>query len=345
MIRRPITLQDVANKLGISHQTVSRVINDHPRVLPETRERVLQAIQKLGYRPNRAARFLANRRSSLFGLVTIGVSQYGPAHLILAVEEVAQKHGLALMIHALRDFSVAAIERAVSELVENSALGVLLDIPFELPKRGLRAALRNTPFVALDIDGKDLFSSCRVDHFAGARAITQHLIELGHKQVAGIMGEEGWRSAALRQSGWLSALARSSLGPGPCVKSTWTAEGGYDAARKLLDTSFGKFTAIFAANDLIALGAILALHEAGIEVPAQISVVGFDGMPEGQFFHPPLTTVFKDFALVAQESLETLLALAGSSQPRVVRKVIVPKVVLRASAGPAPARKLRVMKA
>ena len=138
---RAVTLEDVANELGLSHQTVSRVINNHPRVLPATRVRVLHAIQKFGYRPNRAARFLANRRSSLFGLVTVGVKEYGPAHLILAVEHEAQKHGLTLMIHALRDFNVAAIQQAVSELLANSALGVLVDVPFELPKRELREAL------------------------------------------------------------------------------------------------------------------------------------------------------------------------------------------------------------
>jgi DNA-binding LacI/PurR family transcriptional regulator len=270
--------EDVASELGVSHQTVSRVINNHPRVLPETRARVLRAIQRLGYRPNRAARFLANRRSSLFGLVTIGAGQYGPAHLILAVEHEAQNQGLTLMIHALRDFNVAAIQRAVSELLANSALGVLVDVPFELPKRELRDALANTPFVALDIDGKDFFSSCRVDHVAGARAMTRHLLELGHRQIAGIMGEERWRSAVLRRRGWLLELSRSSLQPGPCLESAWTADGGYEATKKLLDFSYGKFTVIFAANDLIALGALLALHERGIEVPKEISVVGFDGM-------------------------------------------------------------------
>jgi DNA-binding LacI/PurR family transcriptional regulator len=204
--------EDVASELGVSHQTVSRVINNHPRVLPETRARVLRAIQRLGYRPNRAARFLANRRSSLFGLVTIGVKQYGPAHLILAVEHEAQNQGLTLMIHALRDFNVAAIQRAVSELLANSALGVLVDVPFELPKRELRDALANTPFVALDIDAKDFFSSCRVDHVAGARAMTRHLLELGHRQIAGIMGEERWRSAVFADADgfWSFPVHRSN---------------------------------------------------------------------------------------------------------------------------------------
>lgn len=328
--RRP-TLEDVARRLGLSHQTVSRVINNHPRVRPETRARVLAAIEALAYQPNRAARFLANRRSTVVGFIANDARSYGPAHALLSIEQEAQRHGYTLMTVGLRRFTIPEVKKAAQELMANSAQGVIIDLPFEVAQGELRAAMADFPFVGLDVDGGEVFPSFRFDHVRGALDATQYLISLGHKRIAGLIGEPPWRSFALRRRGWLEALNAARLKPGPCLQTKWTAEGGYVAATKLIRHSFGKFSAIFAANDLIALGSLLALHDHGIQVPGEISVIGFDGMPEAEFFHPPLSTLVVDFDVLGRESFQSLFAAIQGSADRVLGKVWVPKLVPRRS--------------
>ncbi len=328
--KRP-TLNDVAKALGVSHQTVSRVINNHPRVLPETRKRVLQAIDTLGYRPNQAARFLANRRSTLIGLVTDDPGIYGPAHAILSLEQEARLLGYTLMIFGLRNLTIAEAKVGAEELIANSAEGLIIDVPVEINRHELARALGNFPFVTLDIDGGDLFPSYRVDHIHGSRLATRHLVSLGHRRIAGLIGYKPYRSSKLRRNGWLAELRASGLEPGPVRDTPWTPEGGYDATKELIKNSAAKFTAIFAANDLIALGALLALHEAGIEVPREVSVVGFDNMPESRFFHPPLTTATSDFGVMARESLDILFARIRGTPDANLRRVYRPEIMVRES--------------
>jgi DNA-binding LacI/PurR family transcriptional regulator len=328
--KRP-TLEDVARELGVSHQTVSRVINGHPRVLPQTRARVLAGIESLGYQPNRAARFLANQRSTLVGLVASDSRSYGPAHALLSIQLEAQRHGYTMMTIGLSKCTIAEVKKAAQELMANAAQGVIIDLPFEVNRRELQAALGDIPFVGLDVDGGSAFPSFRFDHVQGAGAATQHLIELGHTKIAGLFGEPPWRSYLLRKRGWIRALTKAHLKPGPCLQTAWTAEGGYEATKRLIDRSYRRFSALFAANDLIALGSLLALHERGIGVPDEISVIGFDGMPEAQFFYPSLSTVAIDFEVLAKESLQSLFAAIQRSKDEPIHKIGVPTLIQRAS--------------
>jgi DNA-binding LacI/PurR family transcriptional regulator len=328
--KRP-TLEDVAKELGVSHQTVSRVINSHPRVLPQTRARVLAGIELLGYQPNRAARFLANRRSTLVGLVASDSRAYGPAHALLSIQLEAQRHGYTMMTIGLSKCTIPDVKKAAQELMANAAQGVIIDLPFEINRRELRAALADVPFVGLDVDGGSAFPSFGFDHTRGAGTATQHLIDLGHQKIAGLIGEPPWRSYQLRKRGWLRALTRARLKPGPCLETGWTADGGYEATKRLIQRSFNQFSAIFAANDLIALGSLLALHESGIRVPDEISVIGFDGMPESQFFYPALSTVAIDFDVLAKESLQSLFAAIQRSKNEPIKKIGIPELVRRKS--------------
>ena len=289
----------------------------------------------MGYKPNQAARFLAHRRSTLIGLVTDDPGIYGPAHAILSLEQEARLHGYTLMIFGLRSLTIADAKAGAEELVANSAEGFIVDVPVEIDKTELAAAMGQIPFVTLDIDGGELFPSFRVDHIRGARLATRHLISLGHTRIAGLIGYKPYRSAKLRRKGWLAELQTARLDPGPSRGTPWTPEGGYEATKELIKTSAGKFTAIFAANDLIAMGALLALHEAGIEVPAEISVVGFDNMPEGRFFHPPLTTATADFNVMARESLDILFARIRGTPGAVLRRAFRPELMIRKSTAPA----------
>jgi DNA-binding LacI/PurR family transcriptional regulator len=224
-VKRP-TLNDVAKVLGLSHQTVSRVINNHPRVLPETRTRVLEVINAIGYKPNQAARFLANRRSTIVGLITDDPGIYGPAHAILSLEQEARLHGYTLMIFGLRSLTIADAKAGAEQLAAHSAEGLLVDVPVEVDKEELAAAMGDIPFVTLDIDGGDLFPSFRVDHVLGAKLATRHLISFGHTRIAGLLGHEPYRSSKLRRKGWLSALAAAGLAPGPATQTPWTPDGG-----------------------------------------------------------------------------------------------------------------------
>src|SRR6201982_4103457 len=208
--RRP-TLNDVAQVLGLSQQTVSRVINNHPRVLPETRERVLQAIDAIGYKPNQAARFLANRRSTLIGLVTDDPGIYGPAHAILSLEQEARLHGYTLMIFGLRNLTIADAKAGAEQLVAASAEGLLVDVPVDVNKPELAAAMGTIPFVTLDIDGGNFFPSFRVDHVLGSRLATRHLISLGHTRIAGLLGDGVYRSSKFRRKAWLAELQTTGL--------------------------------------------------------------------------------------------------------------------------------------
>lgn len=336
---KPPTLNDVAKVLGLSHQTVSRVINHHPRVLPETRERVLQAINALGYKPNQAARFLANRRSTVIGLVTDDPGIYGPAHAILSLEQEARLHGYTLMIFGLRSLTIDEAKAGAEQLVAASAEGLLVDVPIEINKSELAAALGTIPFVTLDIDGGKFFPSFRVDHILGSRLATEHLVSLGHTGIAGLLGDGVYRSSKLRRKGWLAGLAAAGLEAGPALHTPWTPDGGYDAMKTLIKSSRKKFTAVFAANDLIALGALLALHEAGIDVPGEVSVVGFDNMPESRFFNPPLTTATSDFDVMARESLDILFARIRGTPGAILRRVFRPELVVRGSTAAVPQRR------
>lgn len=330
--KRP-TLEDVARELGVSHQTVSRVINSHPRVLPQTRARVLAGIELLGYHPNRAARFLANQRSTLVGLVASDSRSYGPAHALLSIQAEAQRHGYTMMTIGLSKCTISEVKKAAQELMANAAQGVIIDLPFEINRRELRAALGGIPFVGLDVDGGSAFPSFRFDHAQGAAAATQHLIDLGHERIAGLVGEPPWRSCKLRKQGWIRALTKAQLKLGPCLETAWTADGGYEATKRLIRRSFRRFSAIFAANDLIALGSMFALHERGIRVPEEISVIGFDGMPEAQFFYPSLSTVAVEFDVLAEQSLQSLFAAIQGLESEPINKIGAPKLIQRASTG------------
>src|SRR5215472_8727705 len=255
---KPPTLNDVAKVLGLSHQTVSRVINNHPRVLPETRERVLQAVNALGYKPNQAARFLANRRSTVIGLVTDDPGIYGPAHAILSLEQEARLHGYTLMIFGLRNLTIAEAKAGAEQLVAASAEGLLVDVPVEVNKPALAVAMGNIPFVTLDIDGGDFFPSFRVDHVLGSRLATRHLVSLGHTRIAGLLGDGVYRSSKLRRKGWLAELQTAGVEPGPSQDTPWAPGGPQDATKAVFRTARKKFTAVYAANAAIMMDTLLA---------------------------------------------------------------------------------------
>jgi LacI family transcriptional regulator len=331
---RHATLDDVAARCGVSYQTVSRVVNRSPLVAEKTRAEVLKAIVELGYRPNLAARRLATRRSSVIGMVGTKITYYGPAQVMVSIEETAKRRGYNLMFAGIKRPSKAQLAAAINELCEHQVDGLVLGVRLRGGADFVRELCRGVPFVALDAGFASDVPTVIVDEQHGTRLATQHLLDLGHRQIACIAGPPGWSASKERRKGWVQTLKNASLEPGPCVEGGWSAQSGYAATVQLLEAAPRRFTAIVVANDHMALGALRALHARGIEVPRHISLVGYDDLPESPFFEPPLTTVHHDFAGQGERCVEMLLRLINCEPPEPPLQLLRPELVIRESTAP-----------
>lgn len=333
--RRPAApgLYDVARLAGVSHQTVSRVVNNSPHVRESTRSRVQQAIRELGYRPNAAARTLVTRRAATLGVVALRSAQFGPASLLSAVEQAARSEGWFVSVVFLPDVAAGSLTEALDQLQQLAVAGVVVIAP----QRGVTEELRRRPswlpVVAVDAGLDADLPIVRVDQGVGATLVTQHLLDLGHATVHHVAGPEEWHDAEERANGWTQTLLAADASVPDLVRGDWTPRSGYDAGRLL--AADPSVTAVFAANDQMALGVVRALQDSGLDVPADVSVVGFDDVPEAAFVGPGLTTIRQDFAEVGLRSIEHLLALVRGD-PLPGDGVVVPRLVLRGSSASAP---------
>jgi DNA-binding LacI/PurR family transcriptional regulator len=321
-----LTIYDIAVRTGVSYQTVSRVLNGMPHVSPATREKVQAVIQEVGFRPNMTARQLAGHSSNTVGLVTFATSFYGPSQVLANCEQASKEMGLSFMFSGIVDQSTPEIRRAVNELCAHQVCGILLYLPLRIDLRDLQEVCRNVPIVAVDSNLGYKCPTIFINQELGSRIATQHLIQLGHRKIAYLQGSLFWRAAEQRFKGWLKELKAAGLTPGPVINGNWTAESGFEGARKLIAQHWGEYSALVAANDQMALGAIRAFEESGIKIPRTISVVGFDDIPEAAFFRPPLSTVKQDFATLASSSVECLMTQLNESSPgrmRTIRPTLV----------------------
>ena len=328
---RSATLNDVGALSGVSYQTVSRVVNASPLVAEKTRERVLKAIAELGYLPNRAAQRLATRRSRVIGMVGSHITYYGPAQVMLSVEETAKQHGYNLMFAGVQSASKNQVAAAIDDLFEHQVDGLVLGVRVEGGLEAIRKLCRGIPFVALDRSNVPDVPTVIVDQQCGTRLAIQHLLDLGHQQIACIGGPPSWSASKERRRGWAKALKHAGLEPGPYLEGDWSAASGFAATEKMLKEAPGRFTAIVAANDHMALGVLRALHAKGIEVPRQMSVVGYDDLPESRFFEPPLTTVRHDFAHQGERCMEVLLGIINRQTFEPSLQILKPEFVIRES--------------
>jgi len=327
-------MSDVARLAGVSHQTVSRVINGVEGIRPQTRERVLAAVAELGYRRNNAARLLASSRSGLIGVVRWGSGLFGPANVIVGIEEVADERGYRLSISDVREFTGSAIRQAVELQLESAVEALIVIVPHRGALRDIENGGLGVPVVVAMGGQTDRPFTVSLDNRAGARAATRHLLELGHETVTHLAGPLDWEEASARCEGWRAELeAQGRRVPALRWGGDWSARSGYETGRSLareLDV-----TAIFAANDQMALGLIRALSQAGRRVPEDVSVVGFDDLPEAAYFTPPLTTVRQEFRLLGHRIMDLVeRALAGEPDPRA--DLVQPELVVRSSTAPPP---------
>ncbi|MDH2427330.1 LacI family DNA-binding transcriptional regulator [Sphaerisporangium sp. TRM90804] len=326
-------MADVARAAGVSHQTVSRVLNDHPNVRPETRTRVLTAIDQLGYRRNLLARALVTKHSRTLGVVSFDTVLYGPASTVYGIERAAREAGYFVSIVSLRTIDRAGVRDAVDYLAGQSVDGVVVVAPQRSAARALADLPPDLPAVAVEGGHSGDVSVVSVDQAEGGRLATQHLLDLGHATVWHVSGPADWMEAEGRAEGWRATLRAAGRPVPEPLAGDWSPRSGYEAGRVLAGTD--GVTAVFVSNDQMALGVLRAFAERGVRVPEQVSVVGFDDIPESAFFSPPLTTVGQDFGAVGRRSIEVLVRQIESSRagPR-ERFVVPPRFVARASTAP-----------
>jgi DNA-binding LacI/PurR family transcriptional regulator len=299
-------MTDVARLAGVSHQTVSRVLNGHPNVREQTRLRVRAAIAELGYRPNRAARTLVTGRSQLIGIVALNSTLYGPSSLLAAFELAAAEAGFAVSVASVGRLDRRSIAGAVERHLDQRVAGLVVIAPVASAGEALDEMPAGVPLVTVDGDPDRAHALVTVDQVAGARAATTLLLDAGHRTVWHVSGPPDWYDAAGRVDGWQQALRAAGAEIPPLIPADWSAAAGYSAGQMV--ARMPEVTAVFTANDHLALGLLRALYERGRRVPQEVSVVGFDDVPEAAYFIPPLTTIRPDFDAVAQAGLDLLLA-------------------------------------
>ncbi|MEU7894495.1 LacI family DNA-binding transcriptional regulator [Nonomuraea sp. NPDC049152] len=327
-------MSDVARLAGVSHQTVSRVLNDHPNVREQTRARVLAAIDELGYRRNLVARALVTSRSRTLGVVSFDTTLYGPASTIYGIEQAARTAGYFVSIVSLKSLDASSVRDAIEYLTEQGVDGVVVVAPQRSAASALESLPTDMPAVAVEGTHRSHVSAVCIDQIEGARLATRHLLELGHETVWHVSGPSDWLEAEGRLEGWRSVLEEAGRPVPEPQPGDWSPRSGYAAGKRL--AAIEGVTAVFAANDQMALGVLRAFTEAGVKVPEQISIVGFDDIPESEFFSPPLTTVRQDFDAVGRHCIEVLLRQIDASGPFDTERLVVPPgFVVRASTAPA----------
>jgi len=331
--RTRVSMADVAQHAGVSSQTVSRVSNGLTNVDATTRDRVLASMRTLGYRPNSAARALKSGRFRTIGIIMSTLETFGNMQTLSAIAMEAARHNYSVTLLPLEAPTLGQVSGAYHRLSEQAVDGVIIvfevhrldETEFTLPP-GL-------PVVVVDSNAGPEFTVVDNDQALGARQATRHLLDLGHRSVFHIAGPPISFAATHRLEAWRQVLVEAGVEPPEPLFGDWTTDSGYQHGLTLGRRD--DVTAIFTANDQMALGAMRALHELGRRIPVDVSVVGFDDLEEAASFWPPLTTVHQDFATIGRLSLQKLLA-------KVVRelapdKTIVPtELVVRASTGPAP---------
>lgn len=331
--RRAPNIADVARLAGVSGMTVSRVLNDHQRVRPETRSRVLAAMTSLGYRPNTAARTLVTGKSRVLGVVSFDTTFYGPASTLFGIEQAARSAGYFLSVTTLRSTNRWSAGEVMEHLRAQAVDGIIITAPHAWTARALGHVPPGIPVIAIEAEDEPV-PTVASDQYVGAVKATRHLLSLGHEIVWHVGGPTGWPSARARERGWQDVLRSAGRWPGPVVlRGDWSPRSGYEQGRRLA-RSGGHVTAVFVANDQMALGVLRALREGGIEVPEGMSVVGFDDVPESAYFWPPLTTVRQDFDEIGRRSIELLLQRMEGAAGNAEHVLVEPELIVRQSTCP-----------
>lgn len=336
MIRKAITIKQVAEEAGVSKQTVSRVLNNRPDVAPETRRRVQEVIDRLRYRPSNLARKLKQRGHTI-GVATAELGQYGPTRRLLGIDQAAGELGYSLHLSLVHQLEADNSEQVLNELLAWQVDGIIWAVPeISRNRTWLQDKLSQLPvpvlFVSEQTEG--ILSTIAVDNRAGGCLTTKHLLEQGYRHIGLITGPVTWDVARQRRLGWQDVLPTAQKEQ--TVEGDWSAASGERGLRQLLE-QYPELDAVFACNDQMALGVLQAAHQLGLRVPEDLGVVGFDNTPESAYFWPPLTTVRHQLIEQGKLAVQTLIGLienqqykGESAQPNVT-SLLQPQLVVRRS--------------
>lgn len=335
-----VTIRDVAAAAGVSHQTVSRVINHRPDVADETRQRVWQVIEELNYQPSAIARSLIRQRSYTLGVVTAGLQYVGPSRTLSGITEQAEEMGYTLVLKELPRFDTNDIRPLLNSLVARQVDGIIWAVP-EIGTN--RAWLEGqppelaAPLTFLTMGARPALSSVSIDNYKGGCLATEHLLEQGYQNIGHISGPLDWWEARQRMAAWQDTLRQAGqpVADHHWVSGNWSAASGEQAIGPLLE-AYPEMDALFVANDQMALGVLQLACRRGLCIPEDLAVVGFDGIPEAGYYWPPLTTVYQDLRELGCTAVRELSRAieAGHRQEAPVESVTLslqPELIVRES--------------
>ncbi|MFI5936475.1 LacI family DNA-binding transcriptional regulator [Actinoplanes sp. NPDC051494] len=305
-------MADVARAAGVSAQTVSRALRDSPNVNPETKRRVLDAVEQLGYRLNNAARVLSSGRSYTLGLVLLQSGGYYSRSAVTAgVEAAAGQAGYAVSIATIAGLDTGLMERALSKLADQGVDGVVIAVPLISVTQKMEDITRDIPTVTLDGSRTAGARVLGIDQRDAGRIATRHLLDLGHRQIWHVAGPDEWIEARQRREGWQETLEAAGIEAPPPLEGDWSPGSGYRQGQII--AMIPDITAVFAASDEMAFGVIRALRERGRSVPGDVSIVSVDDIELAAYCSPPLTTVRQDFYQSGTGAVALLLDPDGAS--------------------------------
>lgn len=329
-VRTPVSMGDVARMAGVSAQTVSRVARGESSVRPETAERVRGAMRQLGYVPNQAARALRYGSFRTIGVVGHRISRTGEAHIIEAIIEALRVEGYSVMLIDTPSSSAHDLVQAFGKL--GRSVDGMVVLRLETPSPAEVVLPPQMPIVVGDFRFADRHTAVGTDQAGGTRQAVGHLLEFGHRTVHHVSGPTESVQATARERAWQEALREVGRPVPQVVRGDWTPRSGYAAGLQL--AADPEVTAVFCANDEMALGLLRACHEAGRRVPQDLSVVGFDDIM-AEWLWPPLTTVAQDFAAIGTELVTALMEQLADPDRSETQRVLVPtRLVVRESSGP-----------
>lgn len=332
--KRRVSMADVARLAGVSSQTVSRVSNGHPSVVGSTRQQVLAAMRELGYRPNSAARALKRGAFRTIGVILFSLSSTGNSRTLEAIADHAATEGYAITLIPVAVPTQDGVLGAFTRLGELAVDGIIVIMEVHLLDAATVTLPPHVQVVVADSDAGDRYSVVDTDQADGTRQAVSHLLDLGHATVWHVTGPQESFASGRREQAWRETLEAAGRPVPPPLHGDWSAESGYRAGLALAEQA--DCTAVFAANDQMALGVLRALHERGISVPADVSVVGFDDIPDAASFIPPLTTVHQDFAEVGRRCVQGVLRQIGSGEHAPGTTLVPTRMVVRQSTAPPP---------
>ena len=310
------TIKEVASAAGVSTQTVSRVINDRPDVSSETRKRVQDIVGKLSYQPSALARSLSSQRSYTLGVVTAGLSYIGPSRTLSGIASAAEKAGYSLLLKELPSFVTNDIEPIFQALLSRHVDGIIWavsEVGENLNWVNKPPLDVNIPLVYLTMEPQKNIPAVSIDNYMGGRLAMSHLLEQGYQHIGHISGPLDWWEARQRLAGWKDALKEAGIEftENQWVEGNWSSASGAEAVVKLFD-QYPQMDSIFVANDQMALSALQLINQRGLQIPANIGLVGFDNIPESAYFLPSLTTVQQDQYEVARIAVEEMIKIIES---------------------------------